>query len=81
MKTNQNPGDKKLTSINSFDILMVLALGALAGAGTGLAIGSVVKKYKNPPSIMSSHEMVLNLTLVVIFSCISIAILCWFSLL
>jgi hypothetical protein len=81
MKTYQNTGDEKLTSINSFDILMVLALGTLAGAGAGLAIGSVVEKYKNPPSIMSSHEMALNLSLVVIFSCISIAILGWFSLL
>jgi hypothetical protein len=81
MKTYQNTGDEKLTSINSFDILMVLALGTLAGAGAGLAIGSVVEKYKNPPSIISSHEMALNLSLVVIFSCISIAILGWFSLL
>jgi hypothetical protein len=69
-----------LTSINAFDILMVLALGALAGAGAGLAIGSVVEKYKNPPSIMASHELALNLALVVIFSFISVAILSWFSL-
>ena len=69
-----------MTSINAFDILMVLALGALAGAGAGLAIGSVVEKYKNPPSIMTSHEIALTLALVVIFSCISVAILSWFSL-
>ena len=69
-----------MTSINSFDILMVLALGALAGAGAGLAIGSVVGKYQNSLSIMTSHEMTLNLALVVIFSCISVAILSWFSL-
>ena len=69
-----------MTSINAFDILMVLALGALAGAGAGLAIGSVVEKYKNPPLIMTSHEIALNLAMVVIFSCISVAILSWFSL-
>jgi len=80
IKTYQNPGDEKLTSINAFDILMVLALGALAGAGAGLAIGSVVEKYKNPRSIMTSHEIALTLALVVIFSCISVAILSWFSL-
>jgi hypothetical protein len=66
--------------MNAFDILMVLALGSLAGAGAGLVIGSVLEKHKNHPSKTTSHEITLNLTLVVVCSCISIAILSWISL-
>jgi uncharacterized membrane protein YcaP (DUF421 family) len=64
--------------MNAFDILMVLALGSLAGAAAGLAIGSVLEKHNNHSSKTTSHEI--TLTLVVVFSCISIAILSWISL-
>ena len=66
--------------MNAFDILMILALGSLAGAGAGLAIGSVLEKYYNHSSKTTSHEITLNLILVVVCSCISIAILIWISL-
>ena len=64
--------------MNAFDILMVLALGSLAGAGAGLVIGSVLEKHKTHPSMTASYEI--TLTLVVVCSCISVAILSWLSL-
>lgn len=65
--------------MNTFDILMVLALGSLAGTGVGLTIGSAAKKRRKC-SMIFGNEITLNLTLVVICSAICIAGLAWFSL-
>jgi len=66
--------------MNAFDILMVLALGSLAGTGIGLIIGSIAKKRGNFTPMTTRDEITLNLTPVIVCSCISIACLAWLSL-
>ncbi len=41
---------------NLFEILMMVALGALAGTGIGLLIGFVAKKQKNEWSAMTGRN-------------------------
>jgi hypothetical protein len=59
--------------MNAFDILMVIAIGALIGTGIGLAIGSAAKKQGSAASGMTCSEITLNIVLVIVCSCISIA--------
>jgi NADH:ubiquinone oxidoreductase subunit 5 (subunit L)/multisubunit Na+/H+ antiporter MnhA subunit len=58
---------------NTFEILMMVALGALAGTGIGLLIGFVVKQQKNEWSAMTRKEHTLNIILVIVFCAICIA--------
>jgi len=58
---------------NTFEILMMVALGALAGTGIGLLIGFVAKKQKNEWFAMSRKERTINIFLVIVFCAICIA--------
>jgi len=58
---------------NTFEILMMVALGALAGTGIGLLIGFVGKKQKNEWSAMSRKEHTITIVLVIVFCAICIA--------
>jgi hypothetical protein len=62
--------------MNAFDILMVLALGSLAGTGIGLVIGYLAKKWGKCTPIISRN---LEPALVIVCSCICIACLAWIS--
>ena len=58
---------------NTFEILMMVALGALAGTGIGLLIGFVAKKQKNEWSAMTRKEHTITIILVMVFCAIRIA--------
>ena len=66
--------------MNAFDILMVLALGSLAGTGIGLTIGFLAKKRRSYMFLQVRNEITLNLALVLVCSSISIGCLAWISL-
>jgi hypothetical protein len=66
--------------MNAFDILMVFALGSLAGTGIGLTIGFLAKKRRSSMFLKISNEITLNLALVLVCSAISIGGLAWISL-
>jgi hypothetical protein len=57
---------------NLFEIQMMVALGALAGTGTGLLIGFVAKKQKNEWSAMNRKEHIVTIILVIMFCAICI---------
>ena len=52
---------------NTFEILMMVALGSLAGAGIGLLIGLVAKKQKREWSVMTRKERIISIVLVIVF--------------
>ena len=56
----------------TFEILMMVALGALAGTGIGLLIGFVAKKQKNEWSAMNRKEHIVTIILVIMFCAICI---------
>jgi hypothetical protein len=57
-------------SAGIFDILMVVALGSLAGAGTAIITGYVTKNQKNEWCAMSSREQTMHIALVIFFCAI-----------
>jgi len=57
---------------NTFEILMMVVLGALAGTGIGLLIGFAAKKQKNEWSAMTRKEHTINIILVIVFCAICI---------
>jgi hypothetical protein len=63
-----------------FDILMVVALGSLAGAGSGIITGYITHNQKNGWSEMSSGEQTINILLVIFFSAIFCGGLGYYSL-
>jgi NADH:ubiquinone oxidoreductase subunit 5 (subunit L)/multisubunit Na+/H+ antiporter MnhA subunit len=58
---------------NVFDILMVIALGALAGTGIGILIGFFAKKQKSEWSAMTRKEQTFTIALVIVCCLICIA--------
>jgi membrane protein DedA with SNARE-associated domain len=58
---------------NTFDFLMMVALGALAGTGIGLLIGFVAKKQKSEWSAMTRKEHTITIILVIVVCTICIA--------
>ena len=60
------------------DILMILALGILAGTGTGLFIGFVARKQKRDPAAMEKKDIAINILLILVCSVIFIAVLAWY---
>ena len=63
-----------------FDILMVLALGTLAGTCIGLAIGCVAQRQHPLWQQMTQKEKIINIALVLLFSILCTAGLAWYSL-
>lgn len=64
-----------------FDILMILALGSLAGAGTGLAIGFLARRQGSDWRAMPHKDKIVNIALVLLFSGVCIAGLAAYELL
>ena len=67
-------------SADVFEILMVVALGALAGTGIGLLVGFAAKKQKREWSAMTRKEHTLTIVLLIIFCSICTAGLGYYSL-
>lgn len=68
-------------SANVFDILMVIALGILAGTGIGLLIGFFAGIQKSEWAVMNRKEQTLQMTLVIVFCVTCIAGLGFYFLL
>jgi hypothetical protein len=62
-----------------FEILMIIALGTLAGTGLGLALGYITGKQRNSWSLMTRRQRAVNLLLVVVCTGICTAALGWYS--
>jgi len=62
-------------NVNTFEILMMVALGTLVGTGIGLLIGFVAKKQKNEWSAMTRNEHTITIVLVIVFCAICTVIL------
>lgn len=58
---------------DTFEILMMVAFGTLAGTGIGLVIGFIAKKQKSDWSAMSRKEHSINIVLVIMFCVVCIA--------
>ena len=65
-------------SVSVFGILMVVALGALAGTVIGLFIGFAAKQQRREWSAMTRKEKTINIALVLFFSAVCIAGLAWY---
>jgi NADH:ubiquinone oxidoreductase subunit 5 (subunit L)/multisubunit Na+/H+ antiporter MnhA subunit len=65
---------------NAFDVLMVIALGTLAGTGIGLLVGFFTKKQKSEWSAMTRKEKTVTIALVFVFCVICIAGLAYYFL-
>jgi ABC-type nitrate/sulfonate/bicarbonate transport system permease component len=63
-----------------FDILMVIALGTLAGTGIGLFIGFFAGIQKSEWSAMNRNQKILQTSMVILFCVISIAWLGYYFL-
>ena len=64
----------------TFEILMAIALGTLAGTLLGLGIGFVTGNQKNPWSLLTRREKSVNILLVAVCSVICVAVVGWYSL-
>ena len=58
---------------DTFEILMMVAFGTLAGTGIGLVIGFIAKKQKSEWSAMTRKEHTINIVLVIMFCVVCIA--------
>lgn len=59
--------------MNTFDILMVIALGTLAGTVIGLFIGYAAKRQQPRWTVMTDRDKLINIALVLFFSVVCIA--------
>jgi hypothetical protein len=67
--------------MNLFDILMIIALGTLAGTMIGLLIGYTAQRQGQPWSQMTHRQKTINIGLVLFFSTVCIAGLAWYEML
>ena len=66
--------------MNLFDVLMIIALGTLAGTMIGLSIGYAAQRQGHRWSLMTHREKMINIVLVLFFSAVCIAGLAWYEL-
>ena len=67
-------------SANVFDIMIVIALGTLAGTGIGLIIGFFAGIQKREWSAMNRNQQIFQLALLILFCVICIAGLAYYFL-
>jgi hypothetical protein len=67
-------------SAEIFDILMVVALGSLAGSGTGIITGYITHNQKTEWREMTSGEQTVNISLVIFLCAIFCGGLGYYSL-
>jgi NhaP-type Na+/H+ or K+/H+ antiporter len=77
---NGQPVERSLIKMAVFDILMVVALGTLAGTIIGLLIGSLARRQQSVWEEMTKKERAINIALVLFFSLICTAGLAWYAL-
>lgn len=65
-------------TVTLLDILMILALGVLAGCGTGLPIGLLAGKQTCDWATMQKKDKKVNILLVLSCSAIFVAVLAWY---
>ena len=65
--------------MDTFALLMVIALGTLAGSITGLVIGFAAKRQKPDWSLMTLQEKRINIALVLFFSVVFCSGLLWYA--
>lgn len=65
---------------DTFAILMVISLGAMAGTAISLFFGFAFKTQKSEWSAMTGREKAINISLVIVCSAICIGGLAWYSL-
>ena len=65
---------------NVFDIMMVIALGTLAGTGIGLVIGFFAGIQKREWSAMNRNKQIFQVALLILFCVICIAGLAYYFL-
>ena len=65
---------------NVFDIMMVIALGTLAGTGIGLIIGFFAGIQKREWSAMNRNQQIFQVALLILFCVICIAGLAYYFL-
>jgi CDP-diglyceride synthetase len=63
-----------------FDILMVIALGTLAGTGIGLIIGFLAGIQKSEWSAMNRNQQIFQVALLILFCVVCIAGLAYYFL-
>jgi NhaP-type Na+/H+ or K+/H+ antiporter len=66
--------------VAAFDVLMVVALGMLAGALLGLGIGFLARRQQPLWAEMSRREKLINIALVLFCSFVCTAGLAWYAL-
>jgi len=60
------------------EILNIIALGILAGTGTGLFIGFVFRKQTSDWASMTRRDILINLALVAFCSAVFMAAMAWY---
>jgi small-conductance mechanosensitive channel len=62
------------------DFLMILALGILAGSGTGLLVGFMARKQKRDWAAMEKKDKITTILLILACSATITAVLAWYVL-
>lgn len=65
---------------DAFSILMVIALGSLAGTGMGLILGYLAEMQKRESSASARNNKIITVIWVIVCSILCIAVLAYFSL-
>ncbi|MDD1699885.1 MAG: hypothetical protein LUQ04_03710 [Methanoregula sp.] len=66
--------------MDAFEILMVIALGSLAGTGIGILIGLIVNTQKKEGSGIIRNDKNITIGLIILCSFICIVVIGYFSL-
>jgi NhaP-type Na+/H+ or K+/H+ antiporter len=64
---NQQQEEGSPMDATTFDILMILAFGTVAGTGLGLIAGFVTRQQKSDWSEMTRKEQIISISLVIVF--------------
>jgi len=67
-------------SMDAFEILMVIALGSLAGTGIGIILGWLVNTQKREGSVSIRNDKNITIGLIVVCSFLCIAVIGYYSL-
>jgi hypothetical protein len=62
------------------DFLMILALGVLAGSGTGLLVGFMARKQKRDWAAMEKKDKITTILLILACSATITVVLAWYVL-
>jgi hypothetical protein len=66
--------------MDAFEILMVIALGSLAGTGIGILIGLLVNTQKKEGSVIIRNDKNITIGLIILCSFLCITVIGYYSL-